>query len=255
MELNVWPSIIGKNTASSSNHSIGGGVTAPHIITKGSGWIQTKNRRKKLNTGDMFCVMKNGQIEFYNDNNEPWCFFWMKVFGEVTDLLVESWGFTNDEPWLTPREPQKAIESFTNIYEMGKSKKVNSNLLAIEMFKLSNAINKPKTHKKTRSQQITDQAKVIIESQLHTGMNVEELAENLKLDRSTLFCAFKKEYKCSPIEYLREQRIKRACQILRNSNHNLTDIARMCGFSSDKYLIKTFKNLRGTTPHKYIASK
>jgi len=96
---------------------------------------------------------------------------------------------------------------------------------------------------------LVDRARAVIGSQLHTAINVAEIAAILGVSRTTLFYAFRAETGVSPVQYLRNCRIGRARELL--STHRtlrLADIARACGFSSAKYFMRTFKLFTGRTP-------
>lgn len=64
-------------------------------------------------------------------------------------------------------------------------------------------------------------------------------------------CFFKSMTGKTPIEYLNEYRIEKACHKLRYTDMPVTDIAFSCGFSDLSYFIKTFKRLKGVSPGKY----
>lgn len=52
------------------------------------------------------------------------------------------------------------------------------------------------------------------------------------------------------IQYLNEYRINNACELL-DKDIKIKDIAAQMGFSSSKYFIKIFKELKGITPGRY----
>ena len=66
------------------------------------------------------------------------------------------------------------------------------------------------------------------------------------------FCAFfKKMTLKTPFEYLMAYRIEKASRKLLNSDMSVTDIAYSSGFNDLSYFIKTFKDIKGTTPAKF----
>ncbi len=64
-------------------------------------------------------------------------------------------------------------------------------------------------------------------------------------------CFFKNMTGKTPIEYLNEYRVEKACHFLRCTDMPVTDIAYSCGFSDLSYFIKTFKRHTGISPGKY----
>ena len=55
----------------------------------------------------------------------------------------------------------------------------------------------------------------------------------------------------TPIQYLKSFRIKKAAELLTNTDLKIVDIGIMCGFQDMSYFAKTFRNIYGCTPSKY----
>ena len=58
----------------------------------------------------------------------------------------------------------------------------------------------------------------------------------------------------SPYQYLIQQRVERAKQLLKQTDHFIADIALDCGFNSHSHLSKQFRQLTGMTPKAYRAN-
>ena len=54
-----------------------------------------------------------------------------------------------------------------------------------------------------------------------------------------------------PGDFLREARLKRACQMLRSSDATVAEVAYNCGFSDPKYFSRCFKQSIGMSPTEY----
>lgn len=250
--MNIWFKITGRMTSVDGVRFETGRYTCPHIIEKGHGWVRTGDQVREMFPGDMFCIMQDGEIEYYDDPDDLWIFSWLHLQGDAADRMMREWGFSPERPWLRPERPEKVIESFNRISRMAKDvEQAKPNLLAAELFKLSEEVNQKVSSSRSRSKQLLDYAVALIEANMHTGMNVSELADNMRVDRTTLFNVFKKELNCSPVEYLRHQRIERACSMLQEPNRIVSDVARLCGFNSDKYFIRTFLQMKGITPGRF----
>lgn len=247
--VNIWFKFTGRITSVKGVRFELGRYTCPHIIEKGRGWVRAGNHVKEMCSGDMFCIMQDCDIEYYDDPDDPWIFSWVHIYGKDADRMMHDWGFSPDQPWLRPERPEKVLECFYHIREMAKDiEKTRPNLLAAELFRLSEEVHRKELSQRSRSRQLTDYAAALVEANMHNGINVSELAEAMGVDRTTLFNAFKKELGYSPVEYIRQQRIERACAMLKDSDRIIADIARLCGFNSDKYFIRTFKLIKGVTP-------
>ena len=82
-------------------------------------------------------------------------------------------------------------------------------------------------------------------------ITVDELASMANMSRSTYLRRFASVCKTSPMEYLAELRVKKACLLLKNGELSITDIAQNCGFFDCSHFIRVFSRLRGTTPNSY----
>jgi AraC family transcriptional regulator len=59
----------------------------------------------------------------------------------------------------------------------------------------------------------------------------------------------------SPYQYLLQQRVERAKQLLKQTNQPIVEIALDCGFSSHSHLSKQFRQLAGMTPKAFRVSQ
>ncbi|ABW27088.1 AraC transcriptional regulator domain protein [Acaryochloris marina MBIC11017] len=58
----------------------------------------------------------------------------------------------------------------------------------------------------------------------------------------------------SPFQYLLQQRVERAKQLLKQTDQPIVDIAFECGFSSHSHLSRQFRQVTGMTPKVYRVS-
>lgn len=89
-----------------------------------------------------------------------------------------------------------------------------------------------------------------IKNNLHQKLSIEHLAKLAFVSKSNFFKLFKYEIGLSPNEYILQQRIVRAKELLKE-NQSIKEVAFATGFSDTNHLIKTFKTFEGTTPKNY----
>lgn len=82
-------------------------------------------------------------------------------------------------------------------------------------------------------------------------LSVEELAAELGMSRVHLYKRLKQITGKTPIEFIRVLRLKRAAQLLRESQLNISEIAYRCGFNNPKYFSRYFKEEFGVLPSVY----
>ena len=84
-----------------------------------------------------------------------------------------------------------------------------------------------------------------------SDFKIEDLADSMNIGRSVFYKKVKSILGVSPIELVKDMRIKRAIQLLETGNYNISQIAYMSGFSSSQYFSRVFKELKNCTPSEY----
>lgn len=87
----------------------------------------------------------------------------------------------------------------------------------------------------------------------HCGKNwtVQKMCQACGKSRPTLFREFKKFYGMAPMQFLTNQRMRKACALLKESNMTIEAIATACGFESGTYFSTIFRKNLHTTPLRY----
>lgn len=84
-----------------------------------------------------------------------------------------------------------------------------------------------------------------------SDLSVEELSHELGMSRVHLYKKLLQITGKTPIEFIRIIRLKRAAQLLRESQQNVSEIAYQLGFNNPKYFSKYFKDEFGVLPSVY----
>ena len=90
-----------------------------------------------------------------------------------------------------------------------------------------------------------------IHDRLEQDIKLADLAALLGMSQFHFSHLFKQAIGTSPYQYLLQQRIERAKQLLKECDRSIMDIAFLCGFSSHSHLSKQFRQLTGMTPKAY----
>jgi CheY-like chemotaxis protein/methylphosphotriester-DNA--protein-cysteine methyltransferase/anti-sigma regulatory factor (Ser/Thr protein kinase) len=88
----------------------------------------------------------------------------------------------------------------------------------------------------------------------NSDLTVDDLVREMTLGRTVFFNKLKSLTGLSPVEFIREVRIKRAAQLLEKGHYNVTEITYMVGMNDSRYFAKCFKNAFGVTPTEYKKS-
>ena len=87
----------------------------------------------------------------------------------------------------------------------------------------------------------------------HYGENISLslLSEKFFVSKSSLLYIFKRDLKCTPMNFLLNLRIMNAKKLLTTSDKSVAEISRICGFSSPNYFGDIFKLKEQLTPMQY----
>ncbi|MEN4759949.1 helix-turn-helix domain-containing protein [Chryseobacterium sp. C39-AII1] len=89
-----------------------------------------------------------------------------------------------------------------------------------------------------------------IKKNLHQKLSIESIAKLAYVSKSNFFKMFKDELGTSPNEFILQERISRAKELLASQN-SIKETAYQTGFSDVNYFTRVFKQFAGVTPKSY----
>lgn len=90
-----------------------------------------------------------------------------------------------------------------------------------------------------------------IQEHLGEEISLEAIATHLNMSQYYFCHLFKQSMGVSPYQYVLQQRINKAKQLLKQRQFAIADIALECGFANQTHLTKHFRKLTGVTPKVY----
>ncbi|MNP38977.1 Bifunctional transcriptional activator/DNA repair enzyme AdaA [compost metagenome] len=82
-------------------------------------------------------------------------------------------------------------------------------------------------------------------------LKLKDLASEINMSEGHFCRFFKQMVQKTPIDYMNNYRIQKACKLLENSNQKMVDIAMDVGFDNLSYFITVFKQHKKSTPSQY----
>ena len=95
---------------------------------------------------------------------------------------------------------------------------------------------------------------VIQENLSSSTFDVVQLADALAMSKSSLYRKTKAIIGLSPVEFIRNVRLKQGVKMLKNKSISVSEVAYICGFSNPKYFSTCFKEEFGVTPKEFQKS-
>lgn len=133
-------------------------------------------------------------------------------------------------------------------YYLNRLRKKNAIKLKEELSRVMDLSTQPKAADKKFLQQIAD----IVEAHLEESeFDLDHLSKELNMSKSTLHRKMKAITGLTPLDFVRNIKMKQACRMLTEHELSISEIAYALGFTSPKYFTKCFKEEFGTTPSEY----
>lgn len=107
----------------------------------------------------------------------------------------------------------------------------------------------------TADHHLTDMMVAIIDQHLDdSDFGLEQILAEIGMSKSTLYRQLKTETDMTPSDFIRNIRMKRACEMLLERKMTVSEVAYATGFSTPKYFTRCFKDMFGKTPTDYVRS-
>ena len=90
-----------------------------------------------------------------------------------------------------------------------------------------------------------------VREHLHEPLTIEQLSQKACMSQPNFFRCFKNEFGISAVDFINNERIKKALNLLKDSNRSITQVYMACGFNNSSYFNKVFKRLTHSTPMEY----
>jgi len=146
--------------------------------------------------------------------------------------------------------PRKDTEQFKkNLEHIYKSNKLSE--LCMLMIKVLESCESPVSQSAESNRKVIDLILQTIHNQYGRSLSVDELADTFFLSPNYLSHLFKKQVGVSIIKYITNTRMKKAKQLLAETNKKVADISEEVGYVNVAYFCSLFKNHYGQTPTQF----
>lgn len=102
---------------------------------------------------------------------------------------------------------------------------------------------------------IQEVIQLVDENLQNPDFKIDDLAETMNMSRAVFYRKIKTFTGASPIDLVKEMRLKRALELLDADTYSLSEVAYQSGFSSPQYFSRVFKEQMQCTPNEYKRRK
>jgi AraC family transcriptional regulator len=90
-----------------------------------------------------------------------------------------------------------------------------------------------------------------IRENIHEKLTIKQLSQKTYMSESHFYRFFKNELGISPVEFINNERVQLAANLLQESRRKIQDISEACGFNSLSYFNRVFKHKYAISPSAY----
>jgi AraC-like DNA-binding protein len=222
-----------------------------HAVQKGKGIFRRNGRKHEVIAGETFTFFPGDHIVYYDFPETPWKYIWLRLDGKNVGAALSVSGITPRHPHSSIEKPGK-LESYlheiSKVYAGGKYHGLFPITAACNCLELISGRDSGTGGRQPGSGSISESFISIVESQMNAAPSINEIAESMKINRSTLFRAFVRERGVSPKRYLDNLRLDKASGLLSKTKLSVKEISEACGFPHPSHFGKVFLGQFGTSP-------
>ncbi|MEI6424134.1 MAG: AraC family transcriptional regulator [Lentisphaerota bacterium] len=224
-----------------------------HTIS-GTGVIYLLKSKKRLliPPNHIFVIERPGPYKYcYESGSEPWVFEWVSIaYTNPSGLLPEE---ARDNPVFCLNGHDELREQISRLVEIRNLFDYKSMIQHSEMafHFLFSYLTLRMSEFQVATSPIVQKFKGELIKNYSSQMTISDCAKRVGYSHEAITRTFTREIGISPIRYLVNYRLHKACEFLFESNMSIKEIAFKCGFRSSSYFIRVFHKNLGLTPEQY----
>lgn len=224
----------------------------------GKGWCETEGRHFDVKANQYFIIPAGSAHTYAADDNDPWTIYWIHFKGRLSghyasgcmrpvdvmpcaDSRISARISLFDEIFMTLKN-SFAIESIR--YAMASFQHYLASLRYIQQYRAV----------KDNMENSSDIAGIVTHyfaENVERRVTLAEVAAYSGLSTSRLSSAFKERTGHSPLNYFNLMKIRRACEMLDNTELKLSQISLKLGIDDQYYFSRLFSKIMGMSPKAY----
>lgn len=223
-----------------------------HYVISGKGFLILDGKRFDITAGQGFLIPAGIKAYYEADHDDPWQYTWIHMDGPRTLELFASAGITRENPIYIPNgDTTKLLECIAEIYH-NSDRECYCYSKVYEFFDIINETSANKVqHEVDPRLAYVKSAINFIRLKYSEPIGVEEIAAACGLNRSYLTRLFKHATGYTPQSYLGSYRMKKASELLLETNESINSIALYVGYSDSFTFSKAFRRYKRISPSEY----
>lgn len=223
-------------------------------VVEGKGEFFINDTLYSLKKYDLFLVPKKRAHYYRADKDDPYTMYYVHFNGKGMRRFLELIHLSEDTPVVFVQS-DKLKETFGELISLSKNTNRSNQLMVLAktyeiLHEIAVCTVREEREYSSRKQAIVDGVQAYIAEYFFSKITLDDLANVAHLNKRYLCALFREQTGLSPIQYLIEYRISRACNLFTH-DYTLTEIAYMCGFNTLADFSRCFMRHVHTSPSEY----
>ena len=223
-----------------------------HFVISGKGKLYINDEIFDVEAGQAFLIPANIRAYYEADAKDPWHYIWIHVGGARLKETLHLCGMDENQPLFISTSDENGwleilkdifIHRESELYCIGK-------IYELFAYMTANSINKLSYETNPQLEYVKKTIKYI-QLKYSEALHMDDIAEACGLNRSYLSRLFKEATGQSVQQYLITYRLKKATELMKETNLSLQDISLAVGYTDIFTFSKAFKKNFGTSPSNY----
>lgn len=225
-------------------------------IIKGSGYFSSQSRKKeRINAGTMILLFPGEWHSYSPDPETGWDEYWIGFRGPHIDRRVEKQFFRKEEPLHKIGISATIINLYEDVLRYAIQEKAgHQQMVSSILLQILGSVYYKEKNNSFGDPHIVDkinEARLLMKAQAENQLPPEEVASRLGLSYSWFRRMFKEYTGVSPAQYLLQQKLLKAKELLTTTQLNVSEIAYRLRFDNTGQFSTFFKTKEGITPSEF----
>ncbi len=226
------------------------------FCTEGRGQVTVGGKTVSLHENEAFCIPRGMSHSYGADDEDPWSILWVHFAGTDTGL------FPLGEMKVIRFESEHAVERlsflFSLLFRVLRANYTEGNFIYISevlMLILAETYYREKKNSASEENRHVTEMIRFMQANMHRSLTLKELCGRFSLSRSYVHAAFQNQTGRSPMAFFSDQKMRRACALLRSTGLGVQEIAAQLGYQDPLYFSRAFRKAIGLSPTAFRANQ
>ena len=228
-------------------------------ITAGVGSFESEADRRRIlpiSAGSVFVLFPGVWHRYSPDPGVGWVEDWIELRGDAVDRLLRQKVLSPQHPVFMPGIQGDFLDAFKQCHHLARLKPTGYQAvlatLGLQIVAQLGLVAQSETSDRPLLLAI-EQAQSVLETTLDQPIAIRDLAESLGVGYSSFRQCFKAHTGVSPKQYHLDFRVRKAMELLGQTDLQVQQIAEMLGFDSGFHLSALIKSRTGLPPSSWRA--